>query len=81
MAETDKNLIDPVLFLTYGDTQKIKDKAVWFLRCLPETKKQINSAEFNNDEVMFGEITPNPVIILDKMMDMIYEPMLNQLKK
>lgn len=77
VAESDQNLIDPVLFLTYGDTQKIKDKAVWFLRA----KKEISTTEFNNEDVMFGEITPNPVIILDRMMEMIYEPMLNQLKK
>jgi hypothetical protein len=30
---------------------------------------------------MFGEVTPNPVVILARMMDNVYEPMLNHLKK
>jgi len=34
-SENDQNVIDAHLFLTYGDTEKIKDKAVWFLRNLP----------------------------------------------
>ncbi len=29
------------MFLTYGDTEKIKDKAVWFMRNLPENKKKV----------------------------------------
>jgi hypothetical protein len=34
-------VIDPQLFLTYGDSERIKDKAVWFLRNLPENKKKV----------------------------------------
>jgi hypothetical protein len=40
-SENDHNVIDPQLFITYGDTEKIKDKAVWFLRNLPENKKKV----------------------------------------
>lgn len=40
-SENDQNVIDAHLFLTYGDTEKIKDKAVWFLRNLPENKKKV----------------------------------------
>lgn len=40
-SENDHNVIDPTLFLTYGDTERIKDKAVWFLRNLPENKKKV----------------------------------------
>ena len=79
-TEGEQNLHDPVLFLTYGDTERIKDKAVWFLRCLPENKKQVNTSEATNEEVVFGEMTPNPVIILDRMMEMVYEPMLSHEK-
>lgn len=42
-SENDHNVIDPQLFLTYGDTERIKDKAVWFLRNLPENKKKVVS--------------------------------------
>ena len=40
-SENDHNVIDPQLFLTYGDSEKIKDKAVWFMRNLPENKKKV----------------------------------------
>lgn len=40
-SENDHNVIDAQLFLTYGDTERIKDKAVWFLRNLPENKKKV----------------------------------------
>ena len=40
-SENDHNVIDPQLFLTYGDTERIKDKAVWFMRNLPENKKKV----------------------------------------
>lgn len=41
-SENDHNVIDPQLFITYGDTEKIKDKAIWFLRNLPENKKKVS---------------------------------------
>jgi hypothetical protein len=41
--------MDPVLFLTYGDNEPIKDKAVYFVRQLPEGRKQINTSEFSNE--------------------------------
>lgn len=40
-SENDHNVIDPQIFLTYGDAEKIKDKAVWFMRNLPENKKKV----------------------------------------
>lgn len=40
-SENDHNVIDSQLFITYGDSEKIKDKAVWFLRNLPENKKKV----------------------------------------
>jgi hypothetical protein len=47
-SENDHNVIDPQLFLTYGDTERIKDKAVWFLRNLPENKKKVNLTSFRS---------------------------------
>lgn len=37
------------------------------MRNLPENKKKININETNNDEVIFGEVTPNPVRVLSYM--------------
>lgn len=47
-SENDHNVIDPQLFITYGDSEKIKDKAVWFLRNLPENKKKVSFKLFRS---------------------------------
>lgn len=41
-SENDQNVIDAQLFITYGDAEKIKEKAVWFMRNLPENKKKVS---------------------------------------
>jgi hypothetical protein len=53
-SENDQNVIDARLFLTYGDSERIKDKAVWFLRNLPENKKKIDVNTGSSDDVLFG---------------------------
>jgi hypothetical protein len=53
-SENDDKLVGKQLLLTYGDSEKIKDKGVWFMRTLPENKKKININEGNNEEVIFG---------------------------
>jgi len=47
------------------------------MRNLPESKKKVNLAEFNNEEILFGEITPNPVRVLSYMIEYIYDPLMN----
>lgn len=47
------------------------------MRNLPENKKKIDTATGNNEEVLYGEITPNPVRVLNFMMDYIYDPLIN----
>ena len=42
-SENDQNVIDSQLTLTYGDSERIKDKGVWFMRNLPENKKKVAS--------------------------------------
>ena len=42
-SENDQNVIDAQLFITYGDSDRIKDKAVWFMRNLPENKKKVTT--------------------------------------
>lgn len=38
---------------------------------------QININETNNEEVLFGEVTPNPVRVLSYMIEYIYDPLIN----
>jgi hypothetical protein len=40
---------DPIFFITDGETERIKDKAVWFMRNLTEGRKEINITEHNDD--------------------------------
>jgi len=54
------------------------------MRNLPENKKKVseflmkvNINETNNDEVIFGEVTPNPVRVLSYMIEYIYDPLIN----
>ena len=48
---------DPTLFVTSGETDKLKDKAVYFVRA-PDAK-QIRVDDANDSTVWYGEITPN----------------------
>ena len=38
---------------------------------------QVNINEGNNDEVLFGEVTPNPVRVLKFMIEYIYDPLIS----
>jgi len=51
------------LFVTFGDTEKLKDKAVWFLRITaPDNKRKINLLlEGNDGEIIWGELSTNIV--------------------
>jgi dynein heavy chain len=65
----------PELLLTYGDTDKLKDKAVWFLRISSpaENKKRYNFLEDGNDnEIIWGETNPNTILQLSCVMDRVY---------
>jgi dynein heavy chain, axonemal len=72
---------DPNLFLTYGDHEKQKDKAIYFLRKLEGNKKQVNLQESNDNEVTFGELLPGPHILtqLNHMMENVYHPMIERM--
>jgi hypothetical protein len=70
-------VIDSRVFVTYGDSEKIKEKAVWFMRNLPENKKKIDLNVLSNEEVLYGEITPNPVRVLNFMIEHVYDPLIN----
>lgn len=46
--------MDSRVLVTYGDAEKIKEKAVWFMRNLPENKKKIDTSTASNEEVLYG---------------------------
>ena len=49
---------EPTLFFTYGESEKLKEKAIWFVRMLPDNRKSVNLNETSDNEVIWGEITP-----------------------
>jgi len=61
----DEETVGKELFLNFGDTEKIKDKAVWFLRVSSpaENKKKFNFLEDGNDnDIIWGETNPNTIL-------------------
>lgn len=47
------------------------------MRNLPENKKKIDITTGSNEEVLYGELTPNPVRVLNFMMENVYDPLIN----
>lgn len=47
------------------------------MRNLPENKKKIDSSAGNNEEILYGQITPDPVKVLNLMIEKIYDPLIN----
>lgn len=47
------------------------------MRNLPENKKKIDISTGSNEEVLYGELTPNPVRVLNFMMENVYDPLIN----
>jgi len=74
---------DPTLFITNGDQEKLKEKAVYFVKNFPITKDavkhKVNMAESCDNEIIFGEISPKCLIQLDKMIQYTYEPMIKNM--
>ena len=68
---------DPTLFVTNGETDKLKDKAVYFVRS-PDTK-QVRVDESNDTSIWFGEITPNCIHQLSLLIKSVYHPLLRSL--
>jgi len=67
------------LFITYGDKEKLKEKAVWFLRNVhPHApRKAVKLEEPNDNEIIWGEITPHTIPQLRHLMKKVYVPFLN----
>lgn len=78
----DTGAVESTLFLTYGDKEKLKDKAVYFFRNLPPyaKKKPIALNEPSDNDVLWGEITLNTIPHLNHMMEYLYNPFIELLK-
>jgi dynein heavy chain len=69
-----------VLMFSFGDSIRLKARAVYFIRNLPESKKTINLNETSDSELFWGELTQNPIKIMSVLMDAVYEPLINSEK-
>lgn len=61
-----------MLFITTGESEKLKEKAVFFTKFLGETKQKINIQEANDGEVLFGELSPNCLMQLNNALELTY---------
>lgn len=52
---------EPTLFVTTGDSDKLKEKGIFFWRNSPAGRK-VNQQEPNDNDVIFGEVTPNVLV-------------------
>jgi len=73
---TDLNHGHFELCITDGESEKLKEKAIYFYRNLPEGRS-VNTHEGYDNEVLFGELSPNTIVQIDGVMNNIYEPMIN----
>jgi len=74
----DSNHINFELFITDGESDKLKEKAIYFFRNLPEGRA-VNTGESYDNEVLFGEVSPNTIVQIDGVMSNVYEPMIGYL--
>ena len=79
----DQGQNEPTLFITYGDKERLKDKAVFFFRnqapgvpCKP-----IKLEDATDGDVICGEITCNTIPHLNHMMEYVYSPFIEGLKE
>ena len=64
------------LFITDGESEKLKEKAVYFYRNVPEGRS-INLSEVLDQDVIFGEISPNTIVQIEGVMSNIYDPLID----
>jgi len=69
---------DNNIFVTDGEHEKLRDKAVYFFRAVAEGKA-VNLDNPCDHEVLFGELLPNTVIQLDSLVNNVYEPLIQSL--
>jgi hypothetical protein len=71
----DNHHHQPSLFLTYGDSVKIKQRGIFFYRNTGEGKT-VNLSIANDNDVTFGEIGASPITSLDNIISSAYVPLI-----
>jgi len=69
---------EPRLFVTLGDSERLKSKAVYFVRNTAGSKG-VSLSVANDTDVLFGEIGPSPLQTLDTMLTELFSPMVSDL--
>ena len=69
---------DPEIFLTVGDTDRIKGKCAYFIRNTPEGKP-VNTQVPSDETVLHGEIGVHPITNLELLVGKSLVPMIKQL--
>eukprot|EP00930_Biecheleria_cincta_P100463 TRINITY_DN920_c0_g1_i2.p1 TRINITY_DN920_c0_g1~~TRINITY_DN920_c0_g1_i2.p1 ORF type:complete len:4610 (-),score=1017.36 TRINITY_DN920_c0_g1_i2:106-13935(-) len=65
---------EPKLTITTGENDRIKSFAVYFLRNVPP-EKSIRADVASDHELLFGEVTPNPLDSLSTTLASVFRPM------
>ena len=68
------------IILNMGEEDRLCKKACYFYRNLPEGKC-VNFEVANDDEVLFGEISPDMIHQLDSLMNNVYDRMIETTNK
>ena len=64
---------DCKLTITTGENERIKSFAVYFLRNVPQDRA-IKTDVFSDHELLFGEVTPNPLESLSTTLATVFQP-------
>lgn len=82
-SEAQEELREPLgeqqFILAQGDSEKLLEKAIYFLRTT-EKDKPVNMGDCDS-EVLFGEINPNLLEQLNLMMTFAFQPLVEKLDK
>jgi len=74
--------MEPVLFLTFGENERLTEKAVFFSKFTQQdgVRKDVNLTIDNDPEVSFGELSKNCLLQLNNVMEFAYQPMIERLE-
>merc|ERR1712097_2320 len=70
---------DPELILTTGENERIKSKAIYFVRLIPNGEA-CNTAGSGN-EIIYGEINPETMSCLERLLNDVFLPQITHLKE
>lgn len=71
---------EPSLFFSNEAEEPLKEKAIVFIRNIPDNKTQVNINESNDNDVIFFELAKNPLIQLKNISELTYLPILEAME-